>query len=92
LSEAAKMSEQAKNPSPFDLLIEQIRAVMREELRAAGLTSGNGGHQKPLTAEELAEILKVDKATVYQWVKANKIPCLKVGRFLRFNLQAVMDS
>ena len=83
------MSEQA---NPFDLLIERFREVVREELRAAGITSGNGRHQKPLTAEELAEFLQVDKATIYEWVKANKIPCLKVGRFLRFNLQAVLDS
>jgi excisionase family DNA binding protein len=82
------MSEPVKNP--FDLLLDQIRAVVREELRVAGITNGNS--RKPLTAEELAEILRVDKATIYEWVKANKIPCLKVGRFLRFNLQTVLDS
>jgi excisionase family DNA binding protein len=84
------MSETSK--SPFDLLLEQIRAVVREELRAAGITNSNGRHQRPLTAEELADVLQVDKATVYGWVKAKEIPYLKVGRLLRFNLQAVLDS
>jgi excisionase family DNA binding protein len=72
-------------------LREELKALMREVL-AEGAGNGNGRHQKPLTAEELAEILQVDKATVYEWVKANKIPYLKVGRFLPFNLQAVLDS
>lgn len=84
------MSELAKNFC--DALLDAFRQVVREELHAAGITNGTGRHVKPLTAEELAEILQVDKATIYQWVKADKIPCLKVGRFLRFNLQAVLDS
>jgi excisionase family DNA binding protein len=77
--------------SEFDPFFEKIRAIVREEINAAGIISGNG---RPLTAEELAEILQIDKATVYEWVKAKppKIPYLKVGRFLRFNLQAVLDS
>jgi excisionase family DNA binding protein len=77
--------------SEFDPFFEKIREIVREELRAAGVTSDNG---KPLTAEELAKILQIDKATVYEWVKAKppKIPYLKVGRFLRFNLQAVLES
>ena len=70
-------------------LREELKSLIREVL-AEG--NGNGRHLKPLTAEELAEILQVEKATIYEWVKANKIPCLKVGRFLRFNLQAVLDS
>jgi excisionase family DNA binding protein len=71
-------------------LREELKSLIREVL-AERDGNGNGG---PLTAEQLAEILQVDKATVYEWVKASppKIPFLKVGRFLRFNLQAVLDS
>jgi excisionase family DNA binding protein len=78
-------------PSPFDPFFEKIREIVREEIRAAGITNGN---VRPLTAEELAKILQVDKATIYEWVKTKppKIPYLKVGRFLRFNLQAVLNS
>jgi excisionase family DNA binding protein len=79
-----KMSE----PNPFDMLLDRIREVVREEIRAVN-GNGNGG---PLTAEELAEKLKVHPATVYQWVKAKKIPFYQVGRFVRFNLQEVLES
>jgi excisionase family DNA binding protein len=72
-------------------LREELKSLIREVL-AEGNGNGHHGHPKPVTAEELAEILRVDKATIYEWVKADKIPCLKVGRFLRFNLQAVLDS
>jgi excisionase family DNA binding protein len=72
-------------------LREELKSLIREVL-AEGNGNGTGRHLKPLTAEELAETFRVDKATVYEWVKANKIPYLKVGRFLRFNLQAVLDS
>jgi excisionase family DNA binding protein len=80
------MSEPAKNP--FDLLLDQIRAVVREELAAV---NGNG-HQSLMTADELAEALKVNKATVYEWVKSKTIPYYQAGRFIRFNLHEVWES
>jgi excisionase family DNA binding protein len=80
------MSELVKNP--FDLLMDQIRVVVREEIAAAG--SGNG--HALLTAEELAKVLKVNKATVYDWVKTNSIPYYQAGRFVRFNLSEVLQS
>jgi excisionase family DNA binding protein len=80
------MSEPAKNP--FDLLLDQIRAVVREELAAV---NGNG-HQSLMTADELAEALKVNKATVYEWVKSKTIPYYQAGRFIRFNLHEVLES
>ncbi len=80
------MSDPAKNP--FDLLLDQIRKVVREELAA-----GNGnGHGKLLTAEELAKALQVNKATIYEWVKAGTIPYYQSGRFIRFNLHEVLES
>ena len=72
-------------------MLDAFRQIVREEIAAA--LNGNGnGHGKPLTAEELARKLQMNKATIYEWVKAGKIPYLKVGRCLRFNLQAVLDS
>lgn len=80
------MNEPAKNP--FDLLLEQIRAVVREEIAAAG----NGYGHPLLTAEELAEVLKVNKATIYDWVKTNSIPYYQAGRFVRFDLHEVLAA
>jgi excisionase family DNA binding protein len=80
------MSSPVQNP--FDILIEQFRAVVREEL--AKIT-GNG-HAALLTAEQLAEALQVNKATVYEWTKLKTIPYYQAGRFIRFNLQEVLES
>lgn len=85
------MSKMAEYTILSEPLREELKSLIREVL-AEGNGNGNGRHPKPLTAEELAEFLQVDKATVYGWVKAKEIPYLKVGRFLRFNLQAVLDS
>ena len=105
-------------PSPFDLLVDQIRAVVREEIKAA--MNGNGhvtnspetGKEEQhrlqrlkilaaakatveagglLTAEQLAVMLQVNKATVYERVKKKTIPYHKAG-FVRFNLCEVLES
>jgi excisionase family DNA binding protein len=80
------MNELAQNP--FDILIEQFRLVVRQELAKM---NGNG-HGKLLTAEELAEALQVNVATIYQWTKSKTIPYYQAGRFIRFNLQEVLES
>ena len=81
------MSELVKNP--FDMLLEQFRQIVRDEIQAAGNGRGNAGL---LTAEQLAEALQVNKATVYEWVKSKAIPYYQAGRFVRFNLHEVLDS
>ena len=65
-----------------------IRRIVREEIQA----SNGNGHSNILTAEELAEKLQVNKATVYQWVKAQSVPYYQAGRFIRINLQEVLES
>jgi excisionase family DNA binding protein len=78
------MNEPAKNP--FDPFFEKIREIVREEIQR------NGSGAALLTAEELAKKLKVNKATVYQCVKEKRIPYYEAGRFVRFNLQEVLES
>ncbi len=41
--------------------------------------------QNILTVEELADLLRVEKGTIYKLVKAHKIPAFKIGRVWRFN-------
>jgi excisionase family DNA binding protein len=81
------MSEQV--PNPFAPFFDEFRRIVREEIAAAA--NGNG-HGKLLTAEELADVLQVHKATVYAWVKSEAIPYYQSGRFVRFNLQEVLES
>jgi excisionase family DNA binding protein len=78
------MSDLAKNP--FQALLDEFRVVVREEIRA-----NNNGVPKLLSAEQLAEALQVNKATVYGWVKTKSIPYFESGRHLRFDLQEVLE-
>jgi excisionase family DNA binding protein len=80
------MSEPAKNP--FEPFFDEIRRIVRDEIKAASNGNGHG----LLTAEQLAEQLQVNKATVYEWVKAGTIPFYQAGRFVRFNLGEVLES
>ena len=45
-----------------------------------------------LTAEQLAVMLQVHKATIYEQVKKKTIPYHQAGRFVRFNLQEVLAA
>lgn len=81
------MTEPGKNP--FDILVEQFRVVVREEIQSA--LNGNG-HASLMTAEHLAKALQVNKATVYEWVKSKSIPFYQAGRFVRFNLAEVLEA
>jgi|RhiMethySRZTD1v2_1073278.scaffolds.fasta_scaffold146620_5 hypothetical protein len=52
----------AGNPNPFDLLVEQIRAVVREEIAAAHVNgNGNGPSPTLLSAEAAAKCFCVPK-------------------------------
>lgn len=75
--------------NPFAPFFEEVRRIVREEIAAAG--NGNG-HGRLLTAEQVAEALQVNKATVYEWVKSGTIPFYQAGRFIRFNLHEVLQN
>lgn len=42
-----------------------------------------------LTADEVAEMLRVDKSWVYAATRANRIPHLRLGRYVRFSESAL---
>jgi len=39
---------------------------------------------KILTIDELSEKLKIPKKTLYKWTKEKRVPCVKLGKHLRF--------
>jgi len=86
-------------PSPFDLLLDQIRAVVREEIALA--MNGNGHAKQLLTPQELAEKLvltgrkdgkKVCVSWVYEQSRQGNIPTHRIGRYIRFDLTEVLES
>jgi excisionase family DNA binding protein len=82
------MNEPVKNP--FDLLVDQIRLVVREEIKAA--TNGNGHDSPLLTPEQLAEQLSVPLSWVYEQSRQGNIPTHRIGRYIRFNFAEVVET
>jgi predicted DNA-binding transcriptional regulator AlpA len=81
------MSESPKNP--FDLLLDQIRAVVREEIKAnANGTAAKG--DRLLNPEEAAKLLSVSEDWLYH--NAKRLPFTrKLGpRLLRFSYQGMI--
>jgi hypothetical protein len=82
--------------SPFDLLVDQIREVVRDEVKAA---LGDGQVVGELVSpEELAKRISVPLSWVYEQSRLNKsdpkagIPTHRVGRYIRFNVAEVLES
>jgi len=42
-----------------------------------------------MTVEEVAEMLRLTKETLYRWSLQGKIPCIRFGRQLRFERRAL---
>ena len=74
--------------NPFDLLIEQIRIVVREEIKAVATQSAT----ELIEAEELAARLKVPVSWVYEQSRQGGISTHRIGRYIRFDLAAVLES
>lgn len=86
------MSEQLKNP--FDLLLDQIRVIVREEVQAA-MANGNGhGPDKLIDVADVAVYLKQSPDYVYRHWK--QLGGRKLGnksiRFVRADLDRWLKS
>lgn len=42
-----------------------------------------------LTAKDVAQKLNIHPKTVYEWVKLNRIPAVRIGRIVRFEKQKI---
>ena len=73
-----------------DAFLEAIRQAVREEYQA--LMSQNGNQTELLTAEKLAERLKVPVSWVYEQSRLDNIPTHRLGRYIRFDLHEVLES
>jgi excisionase family DNA binding protein len=60
---------------------------MSESLRGrpeARASAGHGLGEPLLTIREVAEFLHLDEKTVRRWAAQGRIPCVRLGRALRF--------
>ena len=78
------MTEPSQNP--FDPFFEEIRRIVREEIKAANGDSVS----ELLTPEQLAEKLKLPVSWVYEQSRLGNIPTHKLGRYIRFDLHEVL--
>lgn len=49
------------------------------------------GEKKLITAEKLADMLSIPISTVYRLAREKKIPVVRIGRTMRFDIDAVSD-
>jgi excisionase family DNA binding protein len=71
------------------LTVEQLRALVREEIQAA---TPNVDSPTLLAPEELATKLNVPVSWVYEQSRQGNIPTHRIGRYIRFDLREVIES
>ena len=83
---------------PLDLLPQRHRRKNRDPgsvfWKAASLSNVSLKTEDILTPEEVAVRLKVPDSWVYEKTRSrcrNPIPCLHIGRYIRFNWSAVVN-
>lgn len=64
---------------------EQEQATSEEQ------SSAPSGLGEFMTVEDVADMLRINKSTVYRMAKAGRIPATRVGRQWRFRLSALED-
>jgi hypothetical protein len=76
-----------KNQNPFDLLLDQIRAVIAEEIAKAQDT------HKPAkllhTTKEAAEMLNVPESWLAARARAGEVPYQQMGHYRAFSMQEI---
>ena len=78
------------DPSPtLEAVLELlIRRILREEVQSLQANKG----VELLSPEELAERLKLPISWVYEQSRQGNIPTHRLGRYIRFNVQEVIES
>jgi excisionase family DNA binding protein len=70
------------------LTVADLQKLIREEIHSALRAEPD----QLLTVEELAERLRVPASWVYEQSRQGKIPTVRIGRYIRFNLAEVIAS
>ena len=70
-------------------ILDAIQAAVEKAIEKA---HANGQPTELLTAEELADKLKLSISWVYEQSRQDKIPTHRLGKYIRFSLQEVLAS
>ena len=62
-----------------------------EVVDAPDLRASPPGVRRLLTAQEVSDILRVPRSTVYELSRSRRIPFVKVGRRTLFEVQSLLD-
>lgn len=71
---------------PLPALKQSLQEVQLENQKKSDSINGL------MNTEELAKYFKLTTQTIWNWVKANKIPYLKINRRYFFKLEEVMKA
>ena len=73
-------------PNPFAGFFDEVRRIVREEIQASHTP------RELLEPEELAARLKLPVSWVYEQSRQDAIPTHRIGRYIRFDLDEVIES
>lgn len=75
------------------LSADLFREALRSGAELAAPPAASAASQAPsalATADEIGEATHMSRATIYELAKAGVLPCVRVGRRIRFDRQKVM--
>jgi len=68
-----------------------MKNEQHDEGRSTAEPLGGGRLGEFMTVEDVADMLRINKSTVYRMAKAGRIPATRVGRQWRFRLSALEE-
>ena len=82
LANSAEMNETTKNP--FEPFFDEIRRIVREEVKTATNGNSNGHSPTLLSAEQAAKLWDLPKTWISEAARRGELPCVRLGHYVRF--------
>ena len=71
--------------TPFDPFFDEIRKIVREEIKALKLDTNGHDSLTLLDLNQAAQRFNLPKSRITQAVKQGDLACVRVGHYLRFS-------
>jgi Helix-turn-helix domain len=84
------MAVSEPTPNPFDLFLDRIREIVREEIKAA---ANRNGHEPKLlyNTKEAAELCGVPESWLAAAARGGKVKCRHLGSYVRFSMEDLRE-